>query len=593
MYSLEILKTFFLPVPDVGDTPAPHRDQPLGRSPTYAHLLHQALHQWTPPSVPDQGPQQACRLPRLDPWDPAILRYVEEWPRPEAVGSGLRDLLYTSRDRLVMNMSVLVEAALARSEVHCNFTYVGDSKQVTLESESVALSSRYNSILAVCVTFKANQQEEIHRKLHFYIPQPKPKATTKPLIGKQYSITLFIIDALSQMNGQRSLPRALAEAARMGGILFQGHHKVGYNSVPNVMAISSGSVSDGRGDWPSFQPVIQSLFQSHGWTTVMYEEELAFWPMGGLVYNSTPFDIDYFGGHRYLRGSPNHTNPIHIIRDYHHVYRDSPLFMHIHLLEYSHDDINRAKNYDVDLAAMLRNLSDSTVLEDTFLLLAADHGYNAGDFPKTVQGTIESNMPLLVIVPPASLAQDHSDWLANLRRNSKGITSQFDIHQMLRHLLGLAIGEEEVEAGYQGLEGPGGSLLRPLGARSCSEAGVDLRYCSCSSGQVTLEPAEVEGLVRAVLTDINTFLEPLWGCQTLQLDRVTDVSMKTEEGEVVVQATVEVTPKPVAFLLSITKPNVTNTPSVSLVRLDRYSLTSHCVPQSEVLARPLCVCHPE
>ena len=346
--------------------------------------------------------------------------------------------------------------------------------------------------------------------------------------------------------------------------------------------------------FPDSKDLVTSLFQKHGWTTVLFEEMLPYFHYSAINYDISPFDIDYSSAHHYLNGYGiggdfNHNNPINLIGDYHLAYTDLPLFMHIHLDEVTHDDINMAKNYDYDLANMLQNLSASKALKETFFLVLGDHG-NRKEFSTTEQGMIEDNMAALLLIPPTSLAEEHPEWLTSLRSNSEVLTSHWDVHQLLRQVVALAVGEEEVEAVYHGLEGPGGSLLQTLGNRSCTDAGVTVDFCSCPASQVALDPVEVEDLVKAVLADTNAFLEPLWGCQILELVNITEATMVAEQGNLLVTALLEVTPQPARFLLHIRQSNSSSSLSVSMTRKDRYSLTSWCVPPSERLAKQLCVC---
>ena len=138
------------------------------------------------------------------------------------------------------------------------------------------------------------------------------------------------------------------------------------------------------------------------------------------------------------------------------------------------------------------------------------------------------------------------------------------------------------------LEAPGASLLTPLGPRSCSAAGVPLNYCSCPEGHVALQTSQLEKVARAALTDMNIFLQPLWGCQQLELETLTDVVMKTEGNETLLEAVVTVTARPAQFQL-MTSHSVTRT-RARLTRMDHYSGTATCVPQGEARARPHCVC---
>ena len=82
------------------------------------------------------------------------------------------------------------------------------------------------------------------------MPSPSPK----------YSVVLFIIDSLSQMSFHRLLPRTLEVAEGLGGVLFRGHHKIGENSMPNVMGLLGGRCR------------VTERFQEHGWRATLLED---------------------------------------------------------------------------------------------------------------------------------------------------------------------------------------------------------------------------------------------------------------------------------------------------------------------------------
>ena len=155
-------------------------------------------------------------------------------------------------------------------------------------------------------------------------------------------------------------------------------------------------------------------------------------------------------------------------------------------------------------------------------------------------------------------------------------------------VLALAGHEADVSAVYSKLEGPGASLFSRLPPRSCSQAGVPLDFCSCPEGHVGLQPSQLEGVARAALTDMNIFLQPLWGCQQLVLENVTDAVMKTEGDVVLLEALVTVTARPAKFQLMISHSE--SKTKVLLTRIDHYSNTALCVPAKDPKARPHCVC---
>merc|ERR1712142_21328 len=164
-----------------------------------------------------------------------------------------------------------------------------------LTGDSVKLSEHYTSVWGRCILSRwswldtpLNLPEsflqwigvEVYHNILLYVPRIQKIEEHRK--GK-YSIVTLIIDGLSQLNLIRSLPLTKTFLDSAGGLLFQGQHKVGHNSYPNVMALLSGETG---GNWPAEwpnrtgiyylddhrQPLITRLYQDHGYVTMFLED---------------------------------------------------------------------------------------------------------------------------------------------------------------------------------------------------------------------------------------------------------------------------------------------------------------------------------
>merc|ERR1712034_42825 len=180
-------------------------------------------------------------------------------------------------------------------------------------------------------------------------------------------------------------------------------------------------------------------------------------------------------------------------------------------------------------------------------------GYQRGGIIHTAQGPHEENMPGLWLIPPTNLAKDQPEFLENLKANSKVLTSHFDLNKLLRHLVALGTGKSEKELFNE--ENPFGvSLLRPLGARTCVEAGIPLDYCTCPQAKVSLNSSDIAELVEAVLEDLNKFLTPVSGCISLKAEDITKASAKIDYDMVSIQTIVVLPIKPAQLFMRVTFP---------------------------------------
>lgn len=456
---------------------------------------------------------------------------------------------------------------------------------------------------------------------------PRPANSSTRGERTKYSVVVLVIDSLSQMNLVRSLPRTKAALEALGGLVFAGHHKVGHNSWPNVMALLGG---EERPVWPldlarescyyveeEHRPLLLQEFGGHGWTSLYLEDfqlygnfaregkmgfrtppahhyyRAAYWALtrekglgGGGFRNRLVGKADNYACHQEL---PAHVHQLRILEDLV-TSQPGPVFAYMHLNEYTHNDLVMAAQYDSPLTSLLHRLAAKNALNDTFFILVADHGFQRGDNPFTLteQGRTENNMPALAVVPPASLAVERPGMVAALRHNSGGLTSHLDVYATLREVLAMGAGDQLEERKLVGR-----SLLHPVPPRSCQEAGVPPQYCSCSSGQAKLQTSTLAPLARALLQDLDVFLAPTGLCTPLVLKEVKEASVHRQKQEQVVQLRVTVVPASAQFEVVVTvgqTGGVSSLVGVQVTRLDWYSATSSCLPGALPHLRPYCVC---
>ena len=95
-----------------------------------------------------------------------------------------------------------------------------------------------------------------------------------------------------------------------------------------------------------------------------------------------------------------------------------------------------------------------------YRLVLGDHGPRIGPHRNTIQGSFEEHLPWLSIVIPSWFNDKYPDIVNSLKVNQDIITTPFDVHHTLHHILNL----RETLVGT--------SLFSPLNPkRTCSEAG--------------------------------------------------------------------------------------------------------------------------
>ena len=107
----------------------------------------------------------------------------------------------------------------------------------------------------------------------------------------------------------------------------------------------------------------------------------------------------------------------------------------------------------------------------------------------------------------------------NLVKNSKFLTSNFDVHLMLRDILALSLGKSTKDLFAERKTEAGVSLFSEVTNRTCQEAGVPLLYCSCNNGREKMESDDpiILSIANGVLDDINQYLrwDDIYECEIL------------------------------------------------------------------------------
>ena len=401
--------------------------------------------------------------------------------------------------------------------------------------------------------------------------------------------------------------------------------QVRHNSYPNMMALLSGETGGGwPADWPNRtylgpyfldlerQPLIHSMFRQHGYVTLHLEFMETFERRRKLGFKTPPADVYTRGAllaitdqnllntqvgrwsdcQACLQEKLIHHHELPAIEDFLTMYSANPSFAHIHLAQYTHNDLNMGKLYDPDLRQMMERLVERGALDNTFFLLMGDHGFQRAEDPfvLTRQGAVENDLAALYILPPVNFRARHGEMYQHLRNNTAKLTSFFDVNQMLRQILALA-SNNTVENLFRGFEGHGVSLLSEVGDRTCAEADIPEDYCRCTDGVSELESQLARDIAASVIRDLNTFLADFRLCQELQLREVKEATVKRAG---------ELTSVKVKFGLenrgAIMEGSFSwgqsqaGLRSGQAVRLDWYSATSHCVPSHLDHLRPFCVC---
>ncbi|KAJ7390456.1 hypothetical protein OS493_025157 [Desmophyllum pertusum] len=133
---------------------------------------------------------------------------------------------------------------------------------------------------------------------------------------------------------------------------------------------------------------------------------------------------------------------------------------------------------DGGLISFFESLKNENLLNDTMFITLSDHGARFEVVRKSPQGKLEQRLPFLSLTFPPWFKRNYPEHFAALAKNTRIITSPFDVHATMKHLIAFP-DKRFVETG-----GVGASLFDPLPeGRACKDAGIPENYCPCLSWQ--------------------------------------------------------------------------------------------------------------
>ena len=165
------------------------------------------------------------------------------------------------------------------------------------------------------------------------------------------------------------------------------------------------------------------------------------------------------------------------------------------------------------------------------MFVFADHGHRFDPIRQSMIGRIEERMPFFSVSVPENLLHRIPDLKEVVTKNSKKLTSFWDLYITLKDILDLGttnswealIDATQDMTKFRKWSSRGLSLLRPLPAkRNCLSAGIPEDFCICQrENQVPINDTRVQEAAKKVVAEVNRLLEPEGSkCAILTLEKV-------------------------------------------------------------------------
>ena len=450
-----------------------------------------------------------CKLPKLDPWDPSISHLLKD------VGDdpGCRDKYplpaFDVKDKRLVLTGEVNASSIDFSEVNvvtihrdndddALVHYAKQGNPFNASAEQFQPSNVIDKSDFLILKYNLKSGKEVTSYLARAVPrqdaidESNRKRQEFKRLGKSEGLGLNVImlgfDSVSAANFRRKMPKSINFLkTSLKTYFISGQTVIGDATTPALTAMLTGmyetEVPEGRQGYDNSAPIdkwpwIMKQYKDHGYVTMMTEDDPT---MGAFNLRLLGFEdppADHYGRPFWLaleekneRDGPglcsrsmfmvNYT--LDYVLSYFAAYPNTPKFAFSFMSYLTHAHPNHLSYADNDIARLLRTFVDRNYHNNTVIVLFGDHGSRNDDVRNTMQGKLEERLPWLSISVPAWLAKKYPDITSALEHNQHIVSSPFDVHATLRHVL--TYPEEPRGEKTQ-------SLFKKLNyTRTCSEAG--------------------------------------------------------------------------------------------------------------------------
>jgi len=193
-----------------------------------------------------------------------------------------------------------------------------------------------------------------------------------------------------------------------------------------------------------------------------------------------------------------HYYSLNYLQQYNRNYKGLNRFAYIHLSPGHEKSGTVIKTADYDLMLFLEAILDDQKQrkdEDFVLVVAADHGKHSSEWDKLMEGFLENQLPVhLMVTNSALIGRLQAEEI--VQRNTHRLVSRLDWYLTFRHLATVPYGQLHIDSPvYQAWKRQTDSssslsvLLEPVpDTRTCADLDIPMYYCTCVS--FTELPAE-------------------------------------------------------------------------------------------------------
>lgn len=441
--------------------------------------------------------QQRCQIPKLNPFHPDITSFVD-------ISKKFKNCdLKTFADINDEGRLVILRRTEVVSAKYAYIIRTGKNSQKITEWKQFYGNGIYDEVTLtsdfVKVSLKLNDGKEIVESHMFPVRsfEKHPRQTRDQAVNdvEKLNIVFIMIDSLSHSGAVRLLRKHYKYLqGDPDSVIFQGQTVVGDGTTSQLAAILVGdfesNLPEARKGFQNSGPVnrwpfIFNDYEQKGYVT-MYSEDSPFSETFALRLNgfetmpTTKYFRNFWLGSKEMisRLQKNSAACIHqvmfrYLKRYLKQYTDVPSFAFL-TTNLAHDGFLNAKLVDNDFQSFNQFLEDEKFRNNTIAIYFGDHGARSSAYRASMTGKLEERLPFMAFSFPRWFRHRYPGEFKIFRDNSKILTSHFDIHSTLRHLM-------YFNRPYTNNAKYGQSLFTDITKlnRTCWQAGVKEHWCPC------------------------------------------------------------------------------------------------------------------
>ncbi|XP_044272214.1 uncharacterized protein LOC123016065 [Tribolium madens] len=433
--------------------------------------------------------------------------------------------------------------------------------------------------------------------------------------NEAFSVLIVGIDSISRLNFIRILRKSYLFLWKNNWITLKGYNKIDDNTYPNIMALLSGlNEKNAQEKCPSTKfrgldrcPLIWYDFRNSGYATAYAEDEtrMSTFNLNKKGFSSPPTDyyfrpylqsaeklkIRTFYGLKFCTGPENTGERVlNLAKNFSKILKNRPNFGFFWMNSFSHNDLNSASAMDEKISQFLQDVSNSGVLQNSFMVFLSDHGTRWGDFRETPMGWYEERLPFIYLWVPENFKKRFPQEFRNLKLNVNKLTTTYDVYMTLQHILVLS-GQNYTMKPSQGCPKCRSLFDQIQKERSCEDAGIEPHWCTCINYSPINQTNLVESASSYVLQYINgviTAKNAAKMCRTYTLGKI--ISARISDDQKFLLLVLETTPKAIFEVTVWHRPGSKPAFSVKggISRIDRYR--DHSICMRDDWLKKLCYC---